>query len=178
MISDWEILLDARKGNESACKTLFEKHYRLLVRMAALITGSIDTAKDVTQETFVRLLNRRIKHTKGNFKTYVTTIAFRLALKEKKRSNRNLKIGNHELLDVAVTPAENQINKDNNKHIYKTIISLPENQKEILILRFYGGISYEEIAAILEVPIGTVKSRIFYAVKACRENLKELGVIE
>jgi len=54
--------------------------------------------------------------------------------------------------------------------------SLPADQREILALRFFGGHRYEEIARITEVPIGTVKSRIFYAIKTCRETLRNQGV--
>jgi RNA polymerase sigma-70 factor (ECF subfamily) len=55
---------------------------------------------------------------------------------------------------------------------------LSNEQREILALRYFGGHSYEEIAEITEVPIGTVKSRIFYAIKVCQEKLRERGVFK
>jgi RNA polymerase sigma factor (sigma-70 family) len=56
--------------------------------------------------------------------------------------------------------------------------SLSDDQREILALRYFGGHSYEEIARITGIPIGTVKSRIFYAIKTCREKLTERGVFK
>jgi len=178
MTSDWEILFNARSGDQTACKVLFKNYYKSLVRMTSLITGSLDSAKDVTQETFIRLLERKIKHTKGNLKSYITTVAYRLALKEVSRARKNSNISEDIFTNGNNTQIDIFINKENQKHIYQVITTLPEHQKEILILRFYGKISYEDISVILEIPLGTVKSKIFYAVKACREKLKERGVIE
>jgi RNA polymerase sigma-70 factor (ECF subfamily) len=144
--------------------------------MTSLITGSIDSAKDVVQETFVKLFSGKIKHQDGNFKTYITTIAYRLALKEKYRKQRVQNVENISIIDNLSSPIENQIKNENQKFIFNAITSLPKHQREILILRFYGEHSYEEIAKITELPLGTVKSRIFYAVKTCRSKLKEMGV--
>ena len=146
--------------------------------MTALITGSIAAAKDIVQETFIRLLNVRIKNQDGNFKSYITTIAFRLALKEKSRLSRSMEIKDTYYVDSSSSPIEKQIIEENQKHIFQAITSLPEQQRDILVLRFYGEHSYEEISEITQLPLGTVKSRIFYAVKACRGKLKEKGVLE
>lgn len=178
MNSDWEILSDARKGDQNASKILFEKYYRTIVKMAALITGSMDIAEDILQETFVRLLNRKIKHKKGSLKSYLTTIAFRLALKEKKRLGRYLRSEGKEYIDNTNSPLESRIMEENQNYIFETITSLPEHQKVVLVLRFYNELSYEDIADILQLPVGTVKSRIYYAVKACRGKLIERRVIE
>lgn len=178
MISDWNYLSKARNGDEKAWGFLFKKYNKSLIKMTTLITGSIDTAKDIVQETFVRLLNGRIKHQEGNFKSYVTTIAFRLALKEKSRSLRILEIKENHFEDTSSSPIEKQITEENQKHIFQAITSLPEHQRNILVLRFYGEHSYEVISEITQLPLGTVKSRIFYAVKACKEKLKEKGVLE
>jgi RNA polymerase sigma-70 factor (ECF subfamily) len=178
MISDWNHLLEARNGDQKAFGFIYKKYNKSLIRMTVLITGSIDAAKDIVQETFVRLLNGRVKHQEGNFKTYVTTIAYRLALKEKSRLQRSRKVNEDEFVDSSSSPIEMQINDENQTYIFQAIISLPEHQRDILVLRFYGEYSYESISEIIQLPLGTVKSRIFYAVKACREKLKEKGVLE
>jgi len=178
MISDWNNLSKARNGDEYACGIIFNKYNKSLTRMAVLITGSFDAAKDIVQETFVRLLNVRIKNQDGNFKSYITTIAFRLALKEKSRLSRSMEIKDAYYVDSSPSPIEKQIIEENQKHIFQAITSLPEQQRDILVLRFYGEHSYEEISEITQLPLGTVKSRIFYAVKACREKLKDKGVLE
>ena len=122
------------------------------------------------------LFSGKIKHQDGNFKTYVTTIAYRLALKEKYRTQKSQDVDDIQIIDDQDLPIDDQIKGEKQKLVFDAITSLPENQREILILRFYGDHSYEEIAEITELSLGTVKSRIFYAVKACGIKLKEMGV--
>jgi RNA polymerase sigma-70 factor (ECF subfamily) len=61
--------------------------------------------------------------------------------------------------------------------VARALRTLDAEHRDVLVLRFYGGYSYEEIAKIVEAPLGTVKSRIFYAVKSCRETLQQKGVL-
>lgn len=178
MITDWNYLLEARKGDQEASKKLFYKYNKLLIRMTFLITGSLDSAKDIAQESFIRVLNRKIKHNDGNFKAFITTIAYRLALKEKYRFQKNQRLNSDDYSDNKPSPLEIQISDEQQRYLYKTITKLPDKQKEILVLRLYGEHSYETIAEIMNLPIGTVKSRIFYAVKSCKNDLKENGVLE
>jgi RNA polymerase sigma-70 factor (ECF subfamily) len=178
MNSDWDYLIRARNGDEKACVFIFNKYNKSITRMTALITGSLDSAKDIVQETFFRLINNRIKHQRGNFKTYLTTIAYRLALKEKYRVNRSRSIYESDFEDDSVSVIESQISEETQKNVFHAIHSLHPDHRDILVLRFYGDHSYEEISEITQLPIGTVKSRIFYAVKACGEKLKKRGVLE
>ncbi len=178
MNPDWENLFAARKGNQKAFDLIYEKYSGRLLSMAVLIIGSLDLAKDVVQETFIRLLNAKVKDSDGNLKSYISTITYRLALKEKYRRGKLRDIDNFEFSDNSLSPLNNQIEREDQINIFNAITSLPEDQKNILILRFYGGLSYEEIAAVEKLPLGTVKSRIFYAVKAVRDKLKAMGVLE
>jgi RNA polymerase sigma-70 factor (ECF subfamily) len=178
MTSDWEYLLKAKKGDDRSAEHIFNKYYKSLLRMTALITGSLDSAKDVVQETFIRLIKKRIKHQDGSFKTYITTIAYRLALKEKYRKSKNTHFLSHVLGDRQISPYEQQIEIETQEHVFKAIQSLQKEKKEILVLKFYGKHSYEEISDITGIPIGTVKSRLFYAVKECGKKLKKQGMIE
>jgi len=69
------------------------------------------------------------------------------------------------------------VRDETDRLIVRAIHMLAIEHREVLTLRFFGGHSYEEIARMMEIPIGTVKSRIFYAMKTCREKLKEQGVL-
>jgi RNA polymerase sigma-70 factor (ECF subfamily) len=176
--SDWDCLARAQKGDENAWRWLIEQHNLPLIKMTFLITGSMSVARDLVQETFVRLLRHGSKHREGNFKSYLSTIAYRLALKEKKRSQRNLSLDTQTLTDSAPSPLNAVLLKERDRYIASAIHSLDEHHKDILILRFYGNHSYDEIAQMTDLPIGTVKSRIFYAVKACRKILQEKGIFD
>lgn len=177
MRSDWENLQRARDGEEDGWRLLFEKHYAPLVRMTALITGSLDAGKDIVQETFFRLL--RVKETRnaGNFKAYLSTIAFRLALKEKSRLRRAELTAGADFPSDASSPLESIVREEDQKQIVRVIQLLTDQYREIIVLRFYGEQGYEEIAETLGIPIGTVKSRIFNAVRECRKLMKKRGIL-
>jgi RNA polymerase sigma-70 factor (ECF subfamily) len=178
VIDDWHCLDLARGGNESAWRDLFERHYPSLVRMTSFITGSIDTGKDLAQESFVRLLHVQIRHQTGSFKSFLSTIAYRLALREKSRFNSLVPSDAAIIDDGSPSPLELAIRDDTDRIIFQVIQSLSVEHRVILTLRYFGGHTYEEIARITDLPIGTVKSRIFYAIKVCREMLKERGVFK
>jgi RNA polymerase sigma-70 factor (ECF subfamily) len=178
MIDDWECLKAARKGDEHAWRVLFERHYPMLVRLASYITGSLETAQDLAQESFVRLFQAEIRHHDGSFKSFLSTIAYRLALKERKRNSSDSTLDPALIADGSPTPLELAIRDENDVLIIRVIQSLSIEHREILTLRFVAEYSYDEIARITGVPIGTVKSRIFYAIKICQEKLREQGVFK
>jgi RNA polymerase sigma-70 factor (ECF subfamily) len=178
MKTDWEFLIEAKKGDDVSAEYIFSKYYQSLIRMTILITGSLDSAKDVVQETFVRIVQKRIKSKEGNFKSYLTTIAYRLALKEKYRNKKITNLSFISNKEFSPPPIDSFIKDESQKNIFNAIQSLADNKKEILVLRFYGKHSYEEISEITGIPIGTVKSRIYYAVKECGSLLKKQGLLE
>ena len=178
MNSDWDYLKTARKGDDSAWYVLIDKHHQRLTKMTFLITGSMEAARDIVQETFFRILQRESKHQDGSFKSYLSTIAYNLALKEKQRLQKHRDMDNLELSDRAPDPLESVLVKERDRVVAQVINSLEEHHRDILVLRFYGDHSYDEIAQITNLSIGTVKSRLFYGVKKCREDLKQRGILE
>jgi len=172
--SDWECLDLAHRGDEGAWQTLYIRHEGRLRRMATLITGSADSADDVAQETFVRVLRRKIPHRDGSFGAYLTTIAFRLALKEKVRLRKQGGFDEEAALGDTETPFEAAARSNRKKVVAALLETLPHDQREVIALRFFGGHSYDEIAGILGIPGGTVKSRIFYALKTCRREFRRV----
>jgi len=176
IVDEWRCLDRARGGDETSWRFLFRLHYQPLVRMAFCITGSMDAAHDMAQESFVRLLRVNIPHREGSFKAYLSTIAYRLALKERKRESARQSLESADVVDGGPSPVDEAIRDQTERVIFRVMQSLPVEQREIIALRFFGGHSYEEIARIAGVPIGTVKSRIFTAVRNCREKLRHEGV--
>ena len=178
MPEGWELLKAAQNGDESAWIDLVGKYNPLLIRIASLITGTPHLAADLAQETFIRLFRVNIKRTDGSFKYYITKIVHNLALKAYKKQKHETSYPEYlEIIDNADTAVDKILNEERNRLIMQTINSLDDIQRQILILRFYGELSYEDISKLLKLPLGTIKSRIFYAVKACRKKMLEQGVI-
>lgn len=176
MTDDWWWLDQAREGDESAWQSLFDRHYQALVRMAFFITGSLESAQDVAQETFVNLIRADIHHRNGSLKSFLSTIAYRLALKERTRLLALGKLDAMPVADTSPSVLETTVRNETDRLIICALRELAIEYREVLTLRFFGGHSYDEIAQIMEIPVGTVKSRIFYGIKSCREKLKDQGV--
>jgi RNA polymerase sigma-70 factor (ECF subfamily) len=175
--AEWDRFLLAQGGDESAWRVLVGQHQTRLTALALFITGSAAAADDVVQETFVRALRAKTKSVTGTVQGFLGTIAYRLALKEARRVKRNVELDGLDLADTGQTPLDNLIDDERERLVAEAIAVLDEAHRDVLILRFYSGHSYEEIARILQVPLGTVKSRVFYAVKSCRESLRHKGVL-
>jgi RNA polymerase sigma-70 factor (ECF subfamily) len=145
--------------------------------MAALMTGSTDAAHDIVQETFLRIHSVVKEQYHGSFRAYLSTIVYRLALKENILRRRNTPITGIEPESSDPSPLEMALADERQREVAGVLRSLPEHHRDILIMRLHGEHSYEEIAEMTGVSLGTVKSRIFYAVKATRRELKKRGVL-
>ncbi len=177
MSDDWDLLDRARKRDETAWRLVIQRHHHSLITMTFLITGSMDAAKDIVQEAFVHLVRNAPKHRSGRFKAYLSTIAYRLALKDKQRTQRHSQLDNNDAVDENPGPLEAVLKKERDVYLTQAVRALEPKHRDILILRFYGEQSYQEIADVTKLPLGTVKSRIFYAVRACREAMQAKGLI-
>ncbi|MFC2150384.1 RNA polymerase sigma factor [Calditrichota bacterium] len=178
MNDDWESLSQARSGSEDAWNQLIHRHAQRLYNLAVMITRSSSTANDVVQETYLRLINSRQRHEHGSFKSYLSQITYHLALKEVKRVSRHSDLDNHEFQDDRTSPMEELIHGDRQKFITRGMKRLSMKHRNIIALRFFGGLSYAEIAMTTNSPLGTVKSTLFYAVRALRKTLIDMGAFE
>jgi len=175
---DWRDLERARHGDEAAWRRLMERHLSRLAAFALLLTGSPEFAQDAAQEAFVRLLKANPNPEGGTLRGYLTTIVYHLALNENRRSGRHQDIEDFSLEDESPSALEEMVRSERERLVVGAICALDNVHRTVLVLRFYGEHTYEEIAVLTGAPLGTVKSRLFYAVKQCREWLKMKGVLE
>ncbi len=173
---DWEDFRRARKGDEGAWRRLVDRHRPRLVTMAFLICGSRESAEDCAQEAFARLAHSPPGHEEGALGGYLATVVYRLAVKEWYRRKRGIEWGEREIEDPAESPGEALVRGEEQRMAAAAIRSLDEVHRIVVVLRLYGHHSYAEIAELTHVPEGTVKSRLFYAVRECREFLTKKGV--
>jgi RNA polymerase sigma-70 factor (ECF subfamily) len=176
--SEWDCFTQAQQGDDLSWRVLVGRHRGRLTTLALLITGSVSAAEDVVQETFFRALNTRVRHHEGTVSGFLGTIAYRLAVKEAGRARKHTDLDGLLLADEGRTALDRLLNDERERFVIEAVRALDDKHRQVLVLRFYGGYSYEEIADLLQVAIGTVKSRMFNAVKSCREALREKGVID
>jgi len=156
---------------------MVKRYQQRLAALSLLITGSAASVDDIVQETFVRAFRAKIRDQSGSVSGFLGTIAYRLAVKESKRLQRDMSIDTRDFPAVDGNPLESILNEERDRFVAESIRALDNGHRDVIVLHYYGDKSYEEIAELLQIPLGTVKSRMFYAMKSCRETLRQKGIL-
>jgi RNA polymerase sigma-70 factor, ECF subfamily len=187
-LDDHSLLEATRTGDEDAFYELVRRYRNQITNYVYRILEDYDCAVDLAQETFVRVYNNVDRYQATySFSTYIYKIAHNLAISEiRKRKRHRLiplpfffsdKDGEEveiELPDQRLMQADDvMISDERNRAVKKAIGSLPEKYRGALVLCHLEEKSYEEISEILDLPVGTVKSRINRARNLLKEKLRE-----
>jgi len=170
-MSDEALLSSSLEGNLVAFDLLVDRYYDRLYGYLIRFLKDSDTAEDLLQETFLRVWRKRAEFKNiASFSTWIYTIAGNLARSEWRRRKRwrMLRIGpsrneeeaDIELPDTGIGPDSIVENRMAIEELTKEVHKLPDRYREVVILRDIQGMTYEEIAGIVQVPVGTVKSRL------------------
>jgi RNA polymerase sigma-70 factor (ECF subfamily) len=166
--SDSDLLDRCRRGEEAAWHELVAQHTRKVFGLAYRFSGRVDEAEDLTQEIFVKVYQSldRYREKDGGFPGWLMTVARHKAI-DHYRSRRQERLGRSEdpaALELAASgddgPLRTLERHERIQFVHRGLRSLPPELREPLILFDLQGVPYEEIAATLGVPLGTVKSRI------------------
>jgi len=178
--TDAELLRLYDSGNEAAFRELANRYKNNLYAFLRRFLGRQDLVEEVFQETFLQLYNSRDSFdTSRPLKPWLFTIAANKA-KDRLRSRRRksaISIGN--IADTQEMSFDEMMNtlssdesepygeleeKERSERVREIIANMPENLREILVFAYFNQFSYKQIAEILSIPIGTVKSRLHTAV--------------
>jgi RNA polymerase sigma-70 factor (ECF subfamily) len=166
--SDSELLRRCRAGDQAAWGELVARHTRKVFGLAYRFVGRVDEAEDLTQETFVKVYQNlgRYRDTDGSFPTWLMTVARNQAIDQyrRRKEERLRRTDEPEGMDSLSSPEEGPLRKLEREErvqlVRRGLRTLPADLREPLILCDLEGLPYDEAAAILQVPLGTVKSRI------------------
>ncbi len=175
-ILDSELVLRLQAGNLEALGVLYDRHRGLVFRTALAITGDAEAADDLLQEVFLRL-HRFASHidSKRPLEPWLYRMTTNLSYTWVKRHNRLLR----PLEDVAdwisgsrrdIPAVRSEINKSW-RQVLQALSSLPLSHRGVVVLYYINDLSIQEIAEILDIPVGTVKSRLHYSRQALRKSL-------
>lgn len=166
-----------KEGDKTSFDLLYEKYKDMALRTAYLITGNLSDSEDVVQDTFVKvwLHCRELKNESG-FKAWMMQILVRTAYKSGKKKSRELP--DEEIMQKAdksqgISSIEQVIAREEAEMIAVAVRSLPIKQRTVVALYYYQECSVSEIAAMLGVLEGTVKSRLHTARKLLRSKLRD-----
>ncbi len=204
-LADEVLVSATLQGDKSAYRVLVERYQDRLIRVALDILKNSSDAEDVVQESFVKAFLSLAKFKgQASFYTWLHRITFNMAVdlqrKNQRRggqhfeysedvsvssniTSRDISHANSGSVSVSQNPASQNIEgpqeallrRETGERIDRVLASLSYEHRAVIILREVDGLDYEEIAAALGVPRGTVMSRLFYARRALQEALKEFA---
>lgn len=168
-----QLISRGQAGDHEAFAALFEQYKNLVYRTAYLMLGDASEAEDALQEVFVRVYKSLpgFDARKGAFTTWLHRVTINYCLShQRKRQPTYLPVEEVllSLLDESPTAslAERQV-------IREAVGDLSEKQRAVVILRYFWDLSYAEIADVLDIPLGTVRSRLDLALKTLRGMLTD-----
>ncbi len=175
-MDDRELIARARLGDEAAERALYDAHVDRIYRLAYRMSGSSDLAQDFTQDAFVRAFGRLGEFRgESTFGTWLHAIAVSVILnglrKVKRFRERERDLDDARELGVERREAEPDL-KD---RLRQAIAALPEHGRVVFLMHDLEGYTHEEIGAVLDIPTGTSKARLFRARAALREELADFA---
>ena len=180
--SDEELIERFQKGDDYSFDEIVNRYQDRLLNFVYRFLGRYDESEDVVQDTFIKVYRNKDAYQKiARFSTWIYTIAGNLAKTElRKRKRRKLfslsRLGSenkeYEIPSTGLSPEERVEGVMQEEEIQRAIQSLPEKFKTVIILRDIQELSYEEISKIVDIPLGTVKSRVNRGRLKLRDLLK------
>ena len=175
------------EGNNYAFDELLNRHKERLYSYIYFIVRSRDVADDIFQETFVKAivtLQQGRYNSDGKFSAWLTRIAHNLVI-DQFRQERNENVISNDESDIDLfnnsaysegTIESRMVNTQVLKDVRRLVNSLPDNQREVIYMRFYQSLSFKDIAAITGVSINTALGRVRYAVMNLRRMAEEKNI--
>ena len=170
-----------QSGDISAFEALFQQHQGLVFRTAYLMTGNREEAEDILQEVFVTVWKSRrsFNPTKGKLTTWLHRITVNQCVSKHRKKQPVLVSLDEAGADgfhlpetkSSELPEESLMSNWEYERLIKAMNSLDGKHRPVLVLRYFNDLSYDGIAQVLNIPLGTVKSRLNQALKSLREQL-------
>lgn len=183
LISDQELIDKYLSGNEGALEELIRRHKSKVYTSIYLLVKDSYLAEDIFQDTFVKVINtlRAGKYNEeGKFLPWVVRIAHNLVIDHFRKEKRTPTITNSDGFDIFTTirfldenAEDKMVREQSHADLRKLIERLPEEQKEVLIMRHYGDLSFKEIADATNVSINTALGRMRYALNNLRKMIAQ-----
>jgi RNA polymerase sigma-70 factor (ECF subfamily) len=177
-LDDAQVMVDVQQGNPAAFRILVERYKKRAYYLALKLVGDPDDAYDLSQEAFIRVYNARRRYDRSRpFYAWFYAILSNLAKNQvKKRAVRSeyaaqVRGAGGTQLDERESPHFIIEADETRKAVWAAIEKLSYEHREIIVLRHFEDMSYDGIANLLGIPLGSVMSRLYYARKRLRELL-------
>lgn len=169
-----DLIRRCQAGDEAAFAALFDQYKNLVYKAAYLMLDSVEDAEDVLQEVFFQVYRSlaRFDPTKSKFTTWLYRITVNCCLNQRRKSRSTPLLMDDAVLSSLTRHGPPDDQKGEEEALQHALARLTEKQRTLVILRYYGDLSYAEIAQVLDIPLGTVRSRLNQAIKALRKKMQ------
>lgn len=172
MKSDELLMAELQSGNVNAFDLILHRYEKAIINYSYRITGNFHQAEELAQEAFFRVYRCALNfNTSQKFSTWLYKITSNLCIDElrKGKNKKNVELSSD--LPAQENIEEEVEKKEIQEKIKKAVRSLSDEHRAVFIMKHYQGLSYKEIARILDCPPGTVKSRMHYAIMELKKAL-------
>jgi RNA polymerase sigma-70 factor (ECF subfamily) len=174
LTTDDELIAAAASGQSEAFGVLIERYERAIYHLCLRTLRDGEEAKDATQEAFFKAFRATRTFRRGaKFSTWIFTIAYRACCDRLARRKRYCGDELPERADPAAGPQEQAESADEARRLRAAIDALPEKYRTVITLFHLQNKQYEEIAQVLDLPLGTVKTHLFRAKESLRKALED-----
>lgn len=172
--NDEELVSLLQKGHAAAFDEIYQRYgQKMFGFFYKMLWKNKELAEDFTQDLFLKLIrNVATFDTSKSFTTWLYSIANNMCKNEYRKQDTKVKFQKMKVVHI-IESGPNPDLANFKKALQSYIQTLNEEKKELYVLRFMENLTVPQIAAILELPEGTVKSRIFYLLKELKDELKE-----
>jgi RNA polymerase sigma-70 factor (ECF subfamily) len=173
---------DEQSARREWVRSALDRFEGPLVRYAAQITGDLERARDVVQDTFVRLCAEDRARVENHLTEWLFTVCRNRALDVRRKESRMTPLSDEQLADCEsndLSPADATERRETTSQVLQLIEGLPENQREVIRLKFQNDLSYREISQVTNLSVTNVGFLLHTAIKTIRERMKaEPGVAQ
>jgi len=167
-----DLIALAQQGDRASFSELVRRHREGVVNVVYRMCGDASLAEDAAQEAFIRAWQHLPTYRpRSPFRNWVYRIATNGALDALRREKKTVDIDTLPLVHPGAGPEAAAEGNERAERVRRAVLALPPASRVVLVLREYEGLSYREIADSLEIPVGTVMSRLNYARTRLREAL-------
>lgn len=187
-LTDEQLVRKYAEGDNSAFDVLLSRYQQKLYSYILFLVRDADTANDIFQETFVKAIMtiRQGRYVEsGKFSAWITRIAHNMVI-DKFRQDKNMKVISNDASDVDlfnnasladITIEMKMITEQSLSDVSRLMRELPDNQREVIYMRFYRNMSFKEIADATGVSINTALGRMRYGLINLRRMVSDRGIV-
>jgi RNA polymerase sigma-70 factor (ECF subfamily) len=175
---DAELVRRCRRGDQDACYALLSEYEKPVFNVAFRMLHDVDDAQDVTQTVFMKVFENLDRYDPSHrFFSWIYRIAINESINLAQQRSRQRPLEGHEPSQAA-GPEDACGRAEVGAAIESVLMTIKDEYRTVLVLRHFADLTYEEIGVVIDLPVKTVKSRLFTARRLLRDGLLERGHLQ